>query len=69
MNRTEALKVRNSAFTEIGKWFQKKFKQKISKGNFKRVVGSSMYSPHQNQREMQRRVRQFPSLDLAKMGH
>lgn len=69
MNRTEALKIRNSTFQEIGKWFKKKFQAKISKGNFKRLVGSSMYQPHQSLRECARRLKQFPSKNLAFMGH
>jgi hypothetical protein len=54
-----------NAFNEAAEHFQKKQKVKITKSWFKRIFGSSTYGPHQNQRELDRRLRNYPSGDLA----
>ena len=69
MNRAEAIKQREKLRNKAAEWFRRKFRFAMSESNFKRLVGCSRYKPHQGQRECQRRLRQFSSLDLARMGH
>jgi hypothetical protein len=63
--RDKAKVAMTNTFNEVAAVFQKKNRFKMTKSRFKRSFGASAYSPHQNRREMERRLKNYPSLNLA----
>jgi hypothetical protein len=49
-------------------FFWKKLNQRVSTSWLKRHFGSSYYLPHQNDGEKTKRLKNYPSLDLARYG-
>lgn len=68
-NRKKAKEAMLKAFRGAAEVFRERFRAKLSFSRFKKLTQSSIYSRHQGAKERERRLRQYPSLDLARMGH
>jgi len=67
MNRNKAAVDKANMFQQISEFFKKKDKHyRLSKSMLKRMTFSSIYSPHSNELEKSRNLRNFPSKDLSR---
>jgi hypothetical protein len=59
MDKAKMKESRHSMFLEVGEYVKKKFRTHFSKSTFKKLYGSSIYSPHQGEQEKARRRNQI----------
>jgi hypothetical protein len=75
MDKTTLQKLKAATVEDAKRWFDKQRRRRdidpsdLMGFNIRKIFSRTTYSRHQGNSERERRLRQYPSLDLSRQGH